>query len=333
MAVVVPTHQRRALLLRLLASLKLQRLEPGRFEVAVVCDGCTDGSAAAALASYGPTLADGLNLVVVEQARAGAATARNAGFRRTTAPLVLFLDDDMVAEPDLLVRHLRAHRAAPGGIVLGAVTVHDDSPRSFLTVGLAGWSERRDARLRGGRSVPPDDVLSGHISMTRAVFEQLGGFEPVFTSGGTFGGEDIDFGWRARLHGVPIRYVAQAVTHQVYAKTFVALARNIREGAMADVELARRHPELRHWLMLGRIDELGRFQRRLYEASLRGSRLAAAAGAVGIALLDLAARWRRTEAVFEAMHALVRAHLYGVGVAQAGGPPALPGEGAGRMTA
>jgi GT2 family glycosyltransferase len=50
---------------------------------------------------------------------------------------------------------------------------------------------------------------------------------------GASGAEDIDFGWRARLRGVPLRYVPQAVARQVYTKTFRALARDIQQGAMA----------------------------------------------------------------------------------------------------
>jgi len=321
-AVVVPTHQRRELVLRLLASLAAQRLHPARFEVAVVCDGCVDGTASAALGYYGPTLARGLNLIVVEQARSGAATARNAGVDRTTAPLILFLDDDMVADPDLLARHLRAHRTAPGAIVLGAIPVHPDSPRSFLSVGLAAWADRRDARLRHEAWVPPDDVLSGHVSVSRKVFELLGGFDTGFTAGGTFGGEDIDFGWRARLNGIPLRYLPQAVARQVYAKSFRALARNIREGAVADVRLARRHPELQRWLALGRLEEMGPLQRRLFERTLRGSRWCRVAGRIGVLTLETAHRWKRTGLIFERLHALMRAHFYGLGLLDAGGMPA-----------
>ena len=327
-AVVIPTHQRRKLLLRLLASLAAQRLDPARFEVAVVCDGCTDGTASAALGLYGPTLAAGINLLAIEQPRSGAASARNSGTRRTTAPLLLFLDDDMVAEPDLLQRHLRAHRTAPGSVVLGAVPVHPDSPRSFLTVGLAQWATRRHERLRSSAAVPPDVVLSGHMSVSRLVFDRLGGFDPAFTAGGTVGGEDLDFGWRARLRGIAVRYEGTAVARQVYVKSFASLACNIRDGALADLELARRHPELRPWLLLGRVEELGPVQRRVLKASLRGSAVLRAIGGVAVKALDVAVRWGGTGVLLEAAHAVVRAHLYGAALAESGGlpTPVVPGE-------
>jgi Predicted glycosyltransferases len=321
-AVVIPTHQRRDLVLRVLASLAAQRLDSARFEVCLVCDGCTDGTALLARQIYGPTRTRGLNLVVTEQPCSGAAAARNAGVTHTTAPLLLFLDDDMIAAPDLLQRHLRAHRAWPGGVMYGAVPVHEDSPLSFLSTGLASWAERRDRHLREAASVSPDEMLGGHLSLSRATFDLLGGFDPLFTAGGRFGGEDIDFGWRARLKGIPLRYVPQAVARQVYTKTFRMLARDIREGAMADVHLVRRHPELRDWLMLGRVHELGPLQRWLFEATIRGSRAASVTGRTGAFVLEMAGRLRATGALLDSLHGLMRAHFYADGLTHAGGIPA-----------
>ena len=317
-AVIIPTHQRREIALRVLDALFGQHLPPSRFEVSLVCDGCTDGTAARAKDLYGRRL----NLVVTEQPCSGASAARNAGVRQTTAPLLLFLDDDMIAAPDLLHRHLRAHRIAPGGVVYGAVPVHEDSPRSFLSAGLDAWARRRDHELRQAGSVSPNEVLGGHLSVSRALFESLEGFDPLFTGGGCFGGEDIDFGWRARMRGIPLRYVPQAVAHQVYTKTFRALARDIRQGAVADVNLVRRHPELRRWLMLGRVEELGPLQRRFFSATLRGSALAAMAGRTGVLVLEAASRWNRSGTVLDRLHGLLRAHLYAVGLTQVGGIPA-----------
>ncbi|HEX5042879.1 MAG TPA: glycosyltransferase [Candidatus Polarisedimenticolaceae bacterium] len=322
-AVVIPTHQRRELVLRVLAALAAQRLEAARFEVSLVCDGCTDGTASEARGRYGPSQPRGLNLVVTEQACSGASAARNAGVARTTAPLLLFLDDDMIASPDLLQRHLRAHRIAPGGIAYGAVPVHQDSPRSFLSAGLAAWARRRDRQLRQAATVSPDEVLGGHLSVSRTVFDALGGFDPLFTGGGCFGGEDIDFGWRARLKGIPLRYLPQAVAHQLYTKTFRDLARDIRQAAVADVNLVRHHPELRSWLMLGRLDELGPLQRRFFQATLRGSALASLAGTAGVLVLEAASRWKRSGAALDLLHGLLRAHLYAAGLIEAGGIPAV----------
>jgi GT2 family glycosyltransferase len=201
LAVVVPTHQRRDLVLGLMRALCAQTLPASAFEVVIVCDGSTDGSAEAAIGE-----ARGLMLSVIEQVRSGAATARNRGAGSTTAPVIVFLDDDMVPAPDCLAAHEATHAAHPGALVLGHMPVHPNSPRSFLTEGLARWAGRRHARLSApGASPRFDDVLTGHLSIARATFSRLGGFDPAFTAGGTFGGEDIEFGWRALEAGIPVR--------------------------------------------------------------------------------------------------------------------------------
>ena len=46
-SVIIPSHQRRSLVLRVLQSLADQDLDLRRFEVIVVCDGCSDGTAEA----------------------------------------------------------------------------------------------------------------------------------------------------------------------------------------------------------------------------------------------------------------------------------------------
>lgn len=57
---------------------------------------------------------DGLPLTLLTQDRRGQSTARNAGLRRLRTDTVLFLDDDVEIEPDLVQRHvanLQRHRA------------------------------------------------------------------------------------------------------------------------------------------------------------------------------------------------------------------------------
>jgi GT2 family glycosyltransferase len=315
-SVVIPTHERRALLLRVLESLGTQTLATSRFEVVVVCDGCTDGTAEAA---RGWAAACSVALRVLEQPTAGAAAARNRGARAAAAPLLLFLDDDMIAAPGLLQAHVDHHAKAPGTIVIGAVPVDPSSPVSFLTAGLAAWAERRDARLSApGASVPVEDVLTGQISVARVTFEALGGFDPRFTAGGAYGGEDVDLGWRARRQGIPIVYEPRAVSYQVYDKTFAALRRDVRSAGAADVRMARLHPEIVPSLLLGRSASLPGWQGRVLRLTLARPALASALLAPALSLLNVAARAGYRGRLLEDLHGVARAHLYGLGMKDAG---------------
>jgi GT2 family glycosyltransferase len=312
LAVVIPTHERNALIEGLLRALASQTLPLPSFEVVLACDGCTDATAETAMQAVGPGgAAEGLMLTVVEQMRSGAAAARNRGMGATTAPIVVFLDDDMVPEPACLEAHLRAHAAHPGALVIGHLPVHDSSPRSFLTEGLSRWAAARHARLSRPGAVPAfGDALTGHLSLARATFGKVGGFDQDFTAGGTFGGEDIEFGYRAVEAGVPLVYAPDAVAGQIYVKTFRHLAKDIREGTLADAVFAAKHPEAPLDTPRGLTFAIGR------RAPAVGRILAGPL----VALLDRAVRRGATGRDWEALHAVARNLISGIALSEAARP-------------
>jgi GT2 family glycosyltransferase len=59
-----------------------------------------------------------------------------------------------------------------------------------------------------------------NFGVTRALLEQLGGFDPRF-----IGGEDIEFSMRAWLRGVPVAYTDRAMVHYRFRTTPGALWR------------------------------------------------------------------------------------------------------------
>ena len=316
LTVVVPTFQRRDLVLDVLAALAVQTLEKNRFQVIVVCDGCTDGSADALREASQPGgRAAGCSLEVIEQRNSGAATARNTGAAAAAASLVLFLDDDMLAAPDLLQQHLEHHQKCPEGIAIGHLPVHESSPGSYLTVGLARWVNRRHEMLsRPGAQVPVDEVLTGQMSMSLATFNRLGGFDSRFTADGTFGGEDVELGWRARRRSIPVTYLPGAISHQVYRKTFAALCRNIRDAGAADIMMAATHPEVASHLPLGQVESMPLLQRLSLKITRRFPGLMRILFAPILWTLDRTADAGSTARLLEHFHGVARAHLYGLGM-------------------
>src|SRR6266498_523051 len=87
-SVVIPTYQRRDLVVRSVWSLAHQEFV-GDFEVIVVVDGSHDGSAEA-LRQLTP-LAPPFPLTVLEQSNQGAASARNRGAAAACGEILLFL--------------------------------------------------------------------------------------------------------------------------------------------------------------------------------------------------------------------------------------------------
>lgn len=309
--IVLPTHDRRERILHLAADLLGQSVARERLRIVIVCDGCRDGTADALRARFGESIA------VLEQPGSGPAAARNRGSAGATEDILVFLDDDMRVGPEFVAAHLDAHARRPGSLVLGAMPVHPDSPPSFLTEGLARWAARRDAALAVPGAAPGfEEVLTGNLSVSRETFERLGGFDRRFTDEGAFGDEDLEFGWRAVRAGVPIVFEPRAVAAQCFDKRFRAVADDIRCGAVADVRFAAKHPEVRAQLTLGREATLPPWERRAARLGRTRPRLAKMVAAPSVALLDRLARSGARGERLEHVHAVVRALVYGIGVAE-----------------
>ncbi len=236
--VVIPTYQRREVVLATVRALSSQEgAEP--FEVVVVVDGSTDGTAAALRG-----LQPGFPLTVVEQANRGNAAARNRGAAAARGELLLFLDDDMEAHPGLLAEHARSHREG-ADVVFGHIPLHPESPPSFLAQAVGAWAEdRRLALLAHDGQLEVRDFLTGQMSLPREVFLELGGFDENFTRGGSFGGADLDFGRRLAQAGYRPAFNPDAISWQRYVVTPRRYLRQWRDNGRAWVMLARKHPDL-----------------------------------------------------------------------------------------
>jgi glycosyltransferase involved in cell wall biosynthesis/peptidoglycan/xylan/chitin deacetylase (PgdA/CDA1 family) len=236
--VVIPTYQRKDLVLDAVRALVAQEELP--LEVVVVVDGSTDGTADALRRIHTP-----FPLVVVEQPNRGLAQARNRGAEVARGDFLLFLDDDMLAAADLLVRVREAHDRGAD-----AVTGHIPTApgtEMFRLPGAVDWAERRRERLLATQAAPAvGDVLGGQLSVRREAFQALGGFDDRrFTIGGSYGGEDGDFARRLMTGGHRVVFAPDAVSHQVNVVTPRAYLRNWHQAGASDAVFLRKHPSER----------------------------------------------------------------------------------------
>ena len=257
-SVVVPTFRRRDSVLETVLSLRGQTFTDG-FEVIVVVDGSDDGSGEALRSLEVP-----FPLKVIEQSNAGAASARNRGASEATGEFLLFLDDDMVAHPELLVQHYNSQRS-DADTVLGHLPLHPESPENFLSRAVGRWAENRAKKLQTkGNQLNLGDLLTGQLSIRRELFEALGGFDAEFTRNGSFGAEDTDLGWRLLQGGYRVVFNPNAISYQRYIVTFRQHLAQWYDAGRADAVLARKHPEIASTLL-----ELHRAQSRLNRFALR----------------------------------------------------------------
>ena len=161
--VVIPTHNRRQLLLRTLTSVLDQRNV--RLNVVVVDDGGADGTSRAIQALDRP------NVRVLRHEHAkGVSAARNAGLATVDTAWVAFVDDDDLWSPDKLTSQLSAlatHRDARWSCV-GAV--HVDSAmhlrrynRPPPTGSVATALRTRNVVPGGGSGVLVETDLARHV--------------------------------------------------------------------------------------------------------------------------------------------------------------------------
>lgn len=236
--VVVPTHNRRAAVCRLLGALARQDAAFSTFDCVVVVDGSTDDSAQALRASTFPFRVD-----VVEQAVLGPAAARNAGARRATGHILLFLDDDVEPQAQVLTAHRTLHQGAEDRVVIGMLPPAVEGNSLFANMLRFWWTDMQEAIRRPGHRFSFKDLLSGHFSISRARFAALGGFDAALRCH-----EDYELGFRAIQAGMTFHAAGGAwALHYDDTTIDKALRRKFDEG-VADVALARRHPALVHGL-------------------------------------------------------------------------------------
>ena len=118
---IIATRNRRHLLAQTLPTVLGQDYPPQAFEVVLVDDGSVDGTA-----DWARSLNRSCSLEVVRQPGRGPAAARNRGIAVASGELLLFLDDDIACELQLLKR---ARSWASSGPRWTPARAHRPSPR------------------------------------------------------------------------------------------------------------------------------------------------------------------------------------------------------------
>jgi glycosyltransferase involved in cell wall biosynthesis len=179
-SVLIPSFRRPDKLARCLRSLAVQTQPPGRVIVVWQADDAETRIAAEALRSSLP-----FELIVLHNAEAGVVPAENAALDVTKGEILLLIDDDAVAPPDWVARHLAHYADSSVGAVGGPADNYfpDGTPfprRAVEPVGRLSWYGKLHGNMydhvpawrdRPAREV--NHLVGYNLSLRRAAFSRF----------------------------------------------------------------------------------------------------------------------------------------------------------------
>lgn len=235
-SVIIPTYNRKDSLRGTLDSLAQQTYPSDRFEVIIVDDGSADGTAEVATEVFPFTLR------YFRQNNQGDAAARNVGAQESQADFLVFLDDDILLQPEYLAHLIHAHDQCQKRIVVGTchVWLEETSPLdSSLHSSLA--SDQTDTITE----LSFKDVFSNNMSLRREAYFEIGMMQGLNFPGSSMWC-DLDFCYRAYQRDFEFGRSTKAICwHRDYAaRTLDSQKKRASTAAYRAVVLFQKYPEL-----------------------------------------------------------------------------------------
>jgi GT2 family glycosyltransferase len=237
-SIVIPTLGRATSIHEVIAGLERQTPRT-ELEVLVITDADGAGEEVGKLDQGARSFP--LTLLTVE--REGVSAKRNRGWRAANAPLILFLDDDIVPSRRLVAEHIEWHRRHPEPEVgvLGAVRWS----RRVKVTPFMRWLEmgiQFDYRNIEGPEAGWGRFYTCNASVKRGMLERAGGFDE---ENFPFGYEDLELAKRMADDGFRLLFNPRAVGEHLKTETFEAWKRNLRRNAIAELRFTAMYPDQR----------------------------------------------------------------------------------------
>ena len=237
-SVVVPSFRGAERLPMLLEGFRAQTFQ-GEWEMVVVLDGVVDESV---------ELLDAVDdvpvRVVVLPENRGRPAALNAGFAEARGDIFVRCDDDLGVQPSYLALHAEAH--TDGGSVGIVGLCHDVLPDNAYA---RAYGRPSNERLRKAAYEKPPDrwwtYWAANCSIPAETYARVGPYDEGFR---VYGWEDVDWGYRLHLLGVPVLLEPRLeVLHLAASSTATIRVERAFQGGRARARFERKHgiePEL-----------------------------------------------------------------------------------------
>lgn len=237
-SIIIPSYNRRKSLELALTTLFKQKTDE-QCEIIVILDGSTDGSI------------DMLNLYpsvkkIIFPKNQGAAIALNEGAKAASGNILLFLDDDMRFDKNLINSHLKYHSLDQYDVIIGHFPLDILPYPSYFREVIYDWTEGWQLSFEEDVSFF-DSLCSGHFSIKKDLFLKVSGFDENFSR---WGRKDSELGYRLIKVGAKFGFCKEAKAYQNYEKKPSQFLADYKLLGIADVELIEKHPELKKELLL-----------------------------------------------------------------------------------
>jgi glycosyltransferase involved in cell wall biosynthesis len=197
-SVIIPAYNSESTMESCLNALVRQSLDPDDYEVIVIDDGSTDGTA---------DIIKGFPVKYIRQPNNGPATARNHGAREARGEIILFTDSDCAPSFTWVEEMARPFQDSTVSAVKGA---YRTSQKSFAARFAQVEFEERFEILKRAESIDMVDTYSA--AFRRDVFWGAGGFDESFPVANN---EDTDLSYKLSAEGHRMVFNPDAIVHHL----------------------------------------------------------------------------------------------------------------------
>lgn len=220
MSVVIPNYNGKEYLENCIDSLMKQNARS--FEIIVVDDASTDGSLEALKAKYPDNGAFPNTRYICHDENYGFCRSVNDGIKAANAEFVILLNNDTTVNEGFVRELYKAIKRSERIFSVGAkmVSMHnpsvmDDGGDYFSAMAWAYSSARDKAADKFTRRRRVFSACGGAVIYRKAIMEQIGYFDENHFAYL----EDVDIGYRARLHGYINMYEPDAIVYHAGSAT------------------------------------------------------------------------------------------------------------------
>jgi len=241
LSVIIPTYRRSEILAECLRRLERQTIAQD-IEIIIVSDGHDDKTAALFAK---PTWRVLVKFLEVPKSQQG--TARNEGINHATAPVVLFIGDDIFLEPDACEVHLTAHESLKTPVAVLGFTTWD--PEVGITpvmtwLETSGWQFGYPQIAAYSHALIPENIqhqytYTSHISLSLSEAKK----NLFRTDVHLYGWEDIEWGMRLSNAGVHLYYEPRAKALHHHRMTLQDSLKRMETLGVSAVEIKEKVPD------------------------------------------------------------------------------------------